>query len=90
NNLTTSQLKSINKISEISHMLKVRKNLSGEILDNGHIEKLLNAKRGLEREIKSLANSLNNPNLDKSNKSIMQKSINEAKKIIERIDELTK
>ena len=88
--LTASQLKSINKISEINHMLKVRKNLSGDILDTGHIEKLLNAKKGLEREINSLVNSLKNPKLNEIQKNTMEKYINDARDIVERINELTK
>ena len=88
--LTASQLKSINKISEINHMLKVRKNLSGDILDAGHIEKLLNAKKGLEREINSLVNSLKNPKLNEIQKNTMEKYINDARDIVERINELTK
>ena len=71
-------------------MLKVRKNLSGDILDAGHIEKLLNAKKGLERERNSLVNSLKNPKLNEIQKNTMEKYINDARDIVERINELTK
>lgn len=59
-------------------------------MDAGHIEKLLNAKKGLEREINSLLNSLKNPKLSNNQKNNMQNYINKAIKILEKIDELTK
>ena len=85
---TNSQAKSIRKIKEITHMLESHKNLSGDILDAGHITKLKNAKAGLDREIPSLERSLNNPKLSNEQKTIIKSSINKAISVRDRINEL--
>jgi len=87
---TPAQTKSINKIKEIDHMLNSRNNLSGDMLDEGHIEKLLNAQKGLEREVSSLTNSLRNPNLSDSQRNTINSSINTARTMLRRINELTR
>ncbi|MDR1180350.1 MAG: hypothetical protein LBL13_00005, partial [Bacteroidales bacterium] len=86
--LTASQAKSVNKIQEIEHMLTSRNNLSGELLDGGHITKLQNARTGLEREVQSLQNSLKNPNLTNEQRVTLQNSINKAQSVISKINEL--
>jgi len=87
---TPAQTKSINKIKEIDHMLNSRNNLSGDMLDEGHIEKLLNAQKGPEREVSSLTNSLRNPNLSDSQRNTINSSINTARTMLRRINELTR
>jgi RHS repeat-associated protein len=80
--LSRSQAARIQTIKEIAHSWKVRNNLSGDMLDAGHIEKLKNGITGLERSIASLQKSLNNPNLNRATKTAINQAIEEAETLI--------
>ncbi|MGF7110066.1 RHS repeat domain-containing protein [Treponema pedis] len=86
--LTSAQLSSVKKVAEISHALKTHKNLTGELLDPGHITKLKNSMVGLQKSLISIQNSLKNPNLTQEARNVLKMAENEATSIINRIGEL--
>jgi len=86
--LTRSQQKYFNKIDEIQHNVDVRKSLTGDNLDDGHIIKLTNHRIGLNKSINGLKNSLKNPNLDSATKTAINNKITQAQNMVNRIDEL--
>ena len=83
-NLSRSQLGRISKIKEIAHNWEVRKTLSGEILDSGHITKIKEGIVGLIKHRRSLQNSLNNSKLNSATRNAIQGSIDTATDLIER------
>jgi hypothetical protein len=86
--LTRAHAKNIDKINEIFHNVTVRRSLSGDILDSGHIEKLYNHRRGLIRAVNGLKGSLNNPKLSWRVRRLLKKKISLGESMIRRIDEL--
>jgi len=89
-NFTPAQEARLKTIKEIIHNLEVRKSLTGEILDTGHIIKLENNRKGLIKAINALKNSLKNPNLGSREREIIEEVIQKAEEVINRIDELLK
>jgi valyl-tRNA synthetase len=87
---TPAQESRLKTIKEIIHNIEVRKSLSGEVLDAGHIEKLKNHRRGLEKAVNALRNSLRNPNMDSRVKEAIEESIKNAEDVLRRINELLK
>jgi len=87
-NLTKSQLSRIRHIEEIAHNWNVRKTLSGELLDPGHIKKIKEGVGGLQKHSQSLQNSLNNPNINAATREVIQKAIDTATGLINRAKSL--
>lgn len=86
--LTPAQQRRVDKVSETKHMLESRDNLSGDNLDEGHQEKLDNARRGLEKHRDALRRSTENPNQDPEVKRKLNESADDADSLIKRINEL--
>jgi hypothetical protein len=80
--LGTRQAARINTIKEIAHNWKVRNTLSGDVLDAGHIEKIQNGIRGLERSVAVLRNGLNRPGLNRATRKALEEAIEEAETLI--------
>jgi len=87
---TPAQEARLKKIKEIIHNIEIRKSLSGEILDAGHIAKLKNHKIGLQKAMQALKNSLKNPNLGTKEREIIEQSVERAEEVIRAIDDLLK
>jgi hypothetical protein len=86
--LTPAQIVNMRKIDEISHLLQSRNNLSGQILDAGHVTKLQNARTGLTKSRNGLQGSLNNPYLPPTARGLIQSKINHANNLVNRINKL--
>ncbi|HAA32457.1 MAG TPA: hypothetical protein DDW76_10420 [Cyanobacteria bacterium UBA11369] len=72
----------------MAHNWEVRRTLSGENLDPGHIEKIKNGIAGLEKAKNGLQNSLKNPNLDPVTRAAIQSRIDIATQLIDRANQL--
>uniref|UniRef100_UPI0033656A7E hypothetical protein n=1 Tax=Candidatus Albibeggiatoa sp. nov. BB20 TaxID=3162723 RepID=UPI0033656A7E len=88
NCLTKAQQAAVKKINEIEHMLRTHNNLSGDLLDDGHINKLKDSRVGIGKSIRSIMNSLRNPNLNSEARAILEQQLRIAQRIWDRIDEI--
>ena len=86
--LTNAQAAIIRTIDELAHNWKVKKTLSGEILDPGRIKKIEEGMRGLDKAKTALQSSLQNPNLTQTTSKAIQLRIDTVNRLITRAKEL--
>ncbi|MCP2727756.1 hypothetical protein [Limnofasciculus baicalensis] len=85
---TPAQKARIDTIDEIEHNWERRYTLSGDNLDPGHIIKIQDAIRGLQKARDALQASLKNPHLDPVARAAIQSRIDTANRLINRANEL--
>lgn len=83
-----SQAARIKTIDQIAHNWKVRKTLSGELLDQGHVTKIEEGINALEKAKTALQHSLRNPKLNQATRKAIQSNIDNANNLIIRAKEL--
>jgi hypothetical protein len=83
--LTNPQRVATKRVIEINHMLNSRDNLSGDILDAGHIKKLTESAKGLEKSKRSIEGSLQNREIQKDVKSFLANQKVLAEKLLNQI-----
>lgn len=85
---TPAQEARIRTIDEIAHNWQTRNTLSSDRLDEGHIIKIENGIKALEKARNALQNSLNNPNLNTITRTAIQARIDAANQLINRANYL--